>query len=97
MLTPPPSGKAVSVEWFDVDARSGIRITGTFDVSLAVTGESDRPAFQTIEREIEASRDQTPNLTTQPVDAAPSVWTLTDRFRRFLAVHVRRCPSHTHC
>ena len=56
MLTPPPPlSKPVSIEWYEVDARIGIRITGTFDVSLTVSGETERPSFETMENEIEAA------------------------------------------
>jgi hypothetical protein len=53
--TPPPRSPPVFIEWFSIDARAGIRVTGTFDVSLEVTGHSEKPDFGTMENEIEAA------------------------------------------
>jgi hypothetical protein len=53
--TPPPPSCPVFIEWFSVDAKAGIRVTGTFDVTLAVTGISEERDFEAIEREIEAA------------------------------------------
>lgn len=53
--TPPPPSCPVFIEWFSVDTNAGIRITGTFDVALTVSGRSEKPAFELMEAEIEAA------------------------------------------
>jgi hypothetical protein len=43
------------IEWFSVDVHAAIRIAGTFDVTLAVTGRSEKPWLATMETDIEAA------------------------------------------
>jgi hypothetical protein len=53
--TPPPPSSPVFIEWFSVDANTGIRVTGTFDVTHAVTGIREERDFAAMENEIEAA------------------------------------------
>jgi hypothetical protein len=52
---PPPPSCPVFIEWFSVDTTVGIRVTGTFDVTLAVSGHTEKPPFDLMEAEIEAA------------------------------------------
>ena len=53
--TLPSPSRPVLIERFSVDVHAGIRITGTFDVTLAVTGRSEKSWFATMETDIEAA------------------------------------------